>query len=188
LSIPDLMMILRSILEKNGLWGSPEIPREFKLEGLKSIASCALGSAREAIQILEKCITGGFLTVEQIKENIEKAAIESRVEEVLVSLINGNREEFFTLVSQNFDTMEFLKLGYYKIARAIIYKESGTLDYESYEGFYKKLIESSNFDLLCGFFRKFSAMAENFIRLGDFILLSSDYFREWKMPLRGSKK
>jgi len=189
LNIADTMLILKNILEKNNLWSDPSVPKEFKFEGLKLIASCSMGSAREAIQNLEKCIVGNFFTLDKIKENIEKVSIEQHTENLILSLLKGKKEDFYSSIARDFDIMEFLRLGYYMIARAIIYRETGECDYDSREGMYKTLIASSNFKALSDFFRNFSKTASAFIRLGDFVMLSDDYFRGWKasIPMRGVK-
>ena len=67
LGIKDMMLAMKNVMEKTGDWENPDIPDEFKLEGLKSIAEASDGSLRTAFQNLEKCISGKIYDLSEIK-------------------------------------------------------------------------------------------------------------------------
>ena len=63
-TIMDVMFYLRHILETENLWGT--IPNEFKLEGLKLIATNCKQSYREALKKLQICVNSGIYSIDQI--------------------------------------------------------------------------------------------------------------------------
>ena len=63
-TVMDVMFYLRHILETENLWNT--IPKEFKLEGLKLIATNCKQSYREALKKLQICVNSGLYSVDQI--------------------------------------------------------------------------------------------------------------------------
>lgn len=63
-TVMDVMFYLRHILETENLWDT--IPKEFKLEGLKLIATNCKQSYREALKKLQICVNSGLYSVDQI--------------------------------------------------------------------------------------------------------------------------
>lgn|SRR5574344_234834 len=61
-NVMETMFYLKSILEDEGLWTDKSIPDDFKKEGLQTIALNADGSYRDALQILEQCLTSHAFT------------------------------------------------------------------------------------------------------------------------------
>lgn len=99
-SISDLMMYLKGIMEHENLWTDDTIPKWFKFNGLKSIASNSQYSYREAIQNLEKCIDAKAFTEEEMADQFGLVS-QDTVYAVLLDILNGKGTEevqraFFT--------------------------------------------------------------------------------------------
>ena len=86
--IPEVMMFLKSTMEKAGVWTNPEIPQEFKLQGLQMIAENSNGSYRNAMQILQQCLTARTFTLNDIKENCGLQSIEDFYS-ALIDILEG---------------------------------------------------------------------------------------------------
>ena len=69
-SISQVMYYLKSILEKEGVWEDKLVPDEFKMQGLAKIAEASDGSLREAVQLLERAVTGKYFTLKELQENL----------------------------------------------------------------------------------------------------------------------
>ncbi len=71
LDVMPTMMALKYILEQEDLWNNDKLPKEFKLEGLKLIASASKGSLRSAVQYLEKCLMNEAYTRQEIESLLQ---------------------------------------------------------------------------------------------------------------------
>ena len=126
----DIMYALKSILEKENLWESDSIPKSFKMEGLKAIAETSQGSLRAAVQALEKCLVGGYWSIEDIQRNVG-ALDERQIINIIELLVAGNIK-FFD-VWEEIDFMGSFDYTYSKLSgiyynKAIKY-EGDTLKY-----------------------------------------------------------
>lgn len=125
--IMPIMMGLKSILEKEGLWGSPKIPQEFFLEGLKTIAEASQGSMRSAVQYLEKCILSETWTVKDIQESLQ-VLDDTAIWKILDSLLDKTKEESILRQIMSFKTGDevdhFYNYATMMLAEALMCKET----------------------------------------------------------------
>jgi DNA polymerase-3 subunit gamma/tau len=89
----DVAYILRDVLKKEGVWES--LPVEFKKQGIFLIANNAKGSARRALQYLERVLVGSFFTVKEIEEIFHFTS-----EENSLSLLSSLLEEDVSFFSK----------------------------------------------------------------------------------------
>ena len=66
--VPEIMYFLKDVMEKTKLWTNPEIPQQFKLEGLQLIAENSEGSYRTAIQKLQQCWKSRTFDIKEMQE------------------------------------------------------------------------------------------------------------------------
>ena len=85
-TVMDVMFYLRHILETENLWDT--IPKEFKLEGLKLIATNCKQSYREALKKLQICVNSGLYSVDQISAQFGITK-EGDISNALNDLISG---------------------------------------------------------------------------------------------------
>lgn len=85
-SVIDVMFYLRHILETENLWDT--IPKEFKLEGLKLIATNCKHSYREALGMLQWCVNSGSYDLSSVSAQLG-VTINDNVDVALNDLISG---------------------------------------------------------------------------------------------------
>lgn len=128
LEISQLMMGMKSILEKEGLWGAPKIPQEFFLEGLSYIASVSNGSMRNAVQFLEQCVMNEAWTLGEIKPLLD-VLDETAIWEILDALLVKTKDETVLRRIIGFKTGDevdhFLNYSVMLLSEAILCKETG---------------------------------------------------------------
>jgi len=142
----DIVIGLRKVMELNNLWLSPNIPQEFYLKGLPAIADIAMGSFRDAIQSLEKCIIGEYWTPELMRKNLGVVDIPS-VYEAINKLLSLDSSVLYDLDS--LDIQEFINLSYYTLSQAAAYKFTKIAVNDFYEEQTRAISQNKNlFDLL----------------------------------------
>jgi len=142
----DVMYALKGTLERTGLWESEDIPKSFKLEGIRTIAETSDGSLRAAIQYLEKCLMGEYWTAEAIRENLGISDF-SYTSNLLQLLLDGN-PEFFKYF-EGVDLQEFISYSYSILASTYAHRVSGyALVKDEYRASTKKMGESTNLESL----------------------------------------
>lgn len=129
-SSTDIMLSLKSMLTKAGLWAKSDIPKEFYLEGLRMIADASNGSLRSAIQYLDKCINGEFYTPADISSHLGVLSTNT-VHEILMEGCSLKKEFFNKIDSVDID--EFITLGNTLVASALKYRITKQADNEYYE-------------------------------------------------------
>ena len=144
--VKDIMLGLKKVLVDQGLWGSPDIPKEFFLQGLTAIAETAQGSMRSGIQLLEKCLVGEYWTSDLIRENLGIVDISSAYT-ALEKLLNLDVTFFNDL--NGLDILEFLNVTYSVLSQAAAYKFTKVCENEYFEGRTQTIAQNRNlFDLL----------------------------------------
>ena len=138
----DIMLYLKSQMENIkykdtniSLWDTPDIPKEFKLYGLKYIADSADGSYRAAIQYLEQCIDSEIYKVDLTSDEAKNAELiinnmkqnfgfsnSEDITNMLVDISNGNVTEtlFNSLTTGDYE--KDFRLGYKIISDCVCYK------------------------------------------------------------------
>lgn len=128
LEITSLMMCMKGILEKEGLWGASHIPQEFFLEGLSYIAQVSNGSMRSAVQFLEQCVMNEAWTLKEIKPLLD-VLDEAAIWEILDALLDKTKDENILRRVIGFKTGDevdhFLNYSVMLLSEAILCKETG---------------------------------------------------------------
>lgn len=108
-TVMSLMMYLAGVMEKvpyhdSTLWESDDIPKEFKMEGLKAIAESANGSYRMALQMLEQCVEADLFKPEEIQEKLGIVSTSTFLN-LLMSVMDGKDplKVFNTLVEGDYN-------------------------------------------------------------------------------------
>lgn len=155
---PDVMYALKGSLERLGLWESEEIPKTFKMEGLRALADSSNGSLRSAIQFLEKCLIGEYWTAEQIRENLGIMNY-AQTTNLLKLLLDANPA--FLWEFDKIDIQEFFNYSYTILAMSYAHKISSYTNVEErFAETTKALGEHPNLlDLLKVFDELFTAMS-----------------------------
>ncbi len=128
LEISQMMMGMKSILEREGLWGKQEIPQEFFLKGLSYIASVSNGSMRNAVQYLEQCVMNEAWDLKSIRELLD-VLDETAIWEILEALLDRTKDENILRKIIGFRTGDevdhFLNYSVMMLSEAILCKETG---------------------------------------------------------------
>ena len=130
LDIMPIMMGLKSILEKEGLWGSDKIPQSFFLEGLKTIAECSMGSMRSAVQYLEKCLIGEAWTTEAITDLLQvmnDTAMWKVLDALLVKTKDSDVLNRLIWMKTGDEVDHFVNYTQMMLSEVSLYKETGAL-------------------------------------------------------------
>lgn len=142
----DIMFGLKKVLVDNSLWASPKIPKDFFLKGITTIAEISMGSLRDAIQTLEKCLVGEYWTPEEIRANIHVVDLVSAYA-ALDKLLALDASFFNDL--EGVDTNEFFGITYSVLSQAAAYKFSRTCSNSYFEAQTQAIAKNRNlFDLL----------------------------------------
>lgn len=176
-TVKDIMMFEKSILESEGLWDGDDLPKDFKLKGLATIAQVSGGSLRQALQLLETCITGEFFTSDEIRENLG-VADESEIQDILLEILNGQNTRIWDQVKKHTPS-DFFALGYKIVSDAVLYKKTGYLEFDERHFFSKntmRLASSPSIYLLAEAMRGISVAAKGYLRAADLLLPLVDVF------------
>ena len=176
----DIMFFLKKVLEDEGLWESTEIPQEFKMKGLATIAQTCGGSLRQALQVLDQCLVGKFFTTEDIEENMGLVD-ESTVIGLLLQLMDGDDSVWPGLYK--YDAYEFFAVSFKIMSDALMYKTSGFLANESNSFFIqnnKKVAGHDGFDDLMDVFITLGPLSKPFLRKTEMLAHFGLYFKTRK--------
>lgn len=174
LGVMPLMLGMKSILEKEGLWGSENIPKDFFLEGLKTIANCSMGSMRNAVQYLEKCVVNEAWKKEDIEELLQ-VMDDVAMWEMLDALLNKTKEErvlrklIWLKTGEEVD--HFVNYCTMMLSEAMLYKVTKVACDDQHEGRLKQMSESPNVESLFYCITLHPQMSKGYVRTSD--LLSS---------------
>lgn len=132
----DIMLALKGVMERLGMWDDTSIPDEFKTSGLASIAGSAKGSLREAVQYLEKCLIGQYYTPEAIRVNLG-ILDEAVIRTTILKLLSRDLSFFTDVYDMNVE--EFFNICYSTLVDAYIYSMTGFTKNEYYESSIKTI-------------------------------------------------
>jgi DNA polymerase III gamma/tau subunit len=176
--VKELMLFMKQTMEAEGLWTSTDIPDEFRMRGLATIAQVAQGSIRQALQLLETCIIGKYFTAQEIVDNLG-IADESMVIETLLQLCDGRNPEVWGELMK-YEPFEFFSLGYKIVSDSAIYKASGYLAGEGnsfFENNTKALAAKPALEALLEAFDKLAPNTKPYLRKSE---LASAMLPVWK--------
>ncbi len=172
-SVKDTMMALKEIMVEDDIWESEEIPNSFRLEGLASIANASKGSFRDALQYLERCLSGKFYTPSDIKDNLG-IVDENSIMQVLFAILDKEDDVWFELAKT--DPKDMFNLVLTVMTGANVYKQSGIILNETYENQTKKLAGHKNFSLLFKELNTLREPSKTYLRKSDFMNVIADYW------------
>jgi len=124
LKASDIMSILYTILKNNNLVQNYE--KTFLVNMLGFIAENCGGSARQAIQLLEKIITNNIKTQEEYEAIINNTQDgELSFDAILLGLVSGEDTVLFKMIENDLDFNTFFAMSYGTMTRANMLKITG---------------------------------------------------------------
>ena len=128
-----------------------EVPMNKEMEpfwrdGLRILAEHSEGSVRQGIQDLDRCISGGLYSVEQIEKEFNILTEES-VFQILNKIMAKDASAFAQL--EDMGEESFYKTVYPYLVNVMLYKYSGYAKSEKSEGSYKRILSKINIDKVC---------------------------------------
>lgn len=187
LQAKEILFFLKKAMEEHNLWEDPSIPDEFRMRGLATISQVAMGSLRQALQILELCITGRYFTAQEILDNVgfvdETTAIS-----ILIKLLEADDSVWRDL--SKFDAYEFFAISYKILSDAAMYKVSGFIEDEGNQWVVdntKRIAAYSAFEDLLTAFNILAPQSKPFLRKAEFVVHMTKIFSLIKAQ-KGVKK
>lgn len=178
--IMPMMMGLKSILEKEELWGNEKIPQSFFLEGLKTISEASLGSMRSAVQYLEQCLTNEAWTSEAIS-NLLQVMDETAIWKLLDALLAKTKDEEILRkliwLKTGDEVDHFYQYAIMMLGEALLYKETKVACADGNEDRLKKLAASPNLESLFYCLTLNPQMSKPFMRSSDLVGCIAGYYQ-----------
>lgn len=192
--IKDIMLALKAIMEKEGLWSDQSIPNSFRFEGLSTIANASKGSLREAVQLLERCLIGEYWTAAAIQEALGLID-EATTYKVLIGLLNFSKDESIWNTIYSADPGELFNYFTLLLSDAMIYKTTSYIKNELYADSTRMLATHPNLDKLFTILTEYPQLiAKPYIRKADLLAALAKYYslmpmkmEERAMPIRSIK-
>jgi DNA polymerase-3 subunit gamma/tau len=181
LDIMPIMMGLKDILEKEGLWGSDKIPQSFFLEGLKTIAEASLGSMRSAVQYLEKCLMSEAWTSNEISDLLQ-VLDDAALWQVLDGLLAKTKDETILRkliwLKTGDEVDHFLNYSYVMLSEAMIYKVTRVACDDGHEERLKSIASCPNLESLFYCLTLHPQLCKPFVRTSDLLGAISCYYQD----------
>jgi DNA polymerase III subunit gamma/tau len=184
ISTIDTMRALKSIMEKEGLWEDTSIPDTFKTEGLATISNVSQGSLRDAVQILERAISGNYYTLKELYENVG-VLDEGTIAKVLLKILNG---ECAYAELENYEPLEIFQLGYTILTNANMYKATKYVKNEYFADQVRAIANHKNFEELIEAFRRIASKAKSFLRRSEVYDDIALFYRRVLTPVAGTQQ
>lgn len=169
-STKDIMLFLKAMMESEGLWEDESIPQEFKFQGLATIAQTSDGSLRQALQVLELCVSGRYFTAEEIEDNLGFMS-EATIIQLLMQLLDGDDALWSGLVK--YDPFEFFAIAFKIVSDAQMYALSGFLADESNQFFVqntKRVASHPGLPKLIETFTVLAPLSKPFLRKSEMLV------------------
>lgn len=189
LDIMPIMMGLKSILEKEGLWGSDKIPQSFFLEGLKTIAECSMGSMRSAVQYLEKCLIGEAWTTEAITDLLQvmnDTAMWKVLDALLVKTKDSDVLNRLIWMKTGDEVDHFVNYTQMMLSEVILYKETGALAEEKNKERFDRMLATGNVESLYYNLTLNPQMSKGYVRSSDLVGCIACYYQGMDFRPSGS--
>ena len=180
LDVMPIMMGLKDILEKEGLWGNEKIPQSFFLEGLKTIAEAALGSMRSAVQYLEKCLMNEAWTSNEITDLLQ-VLDDAALWQVLDGLLAKTKDETILRkliwLKTGEEVDHFLNYSYVMLSEAMIYRVTQVACDDQHEARLKNMASCPNLEDLFYCLTLHPQLCKAFVRTSDLLGAISCYYQ-----------
>lgn len=180
LSVKDSMYAMKSILEKEGKWNDPDIPNDFRLQGLSTIAASSNGSLRVALQNLEACLEAECYTPDQINDLLGTVD-EVSTFKILQGLLNKSNDEIMWANIYKADPQELYNYMTLLLSNAMIYKTTGYIDNESFRSSTTNIANSTNVDSLFDILTMSPQLNKPYMRKCDLLSALASYYRVRKI-------
>jgi DNA polymerase III subunit gamma/tau len=179
LSVKDTMLGLKHVMEESGNWNNPNIPDEFRLQGLSTIANASQGSMRQAVQYLEQCLFNEAWTVEKIDELLD-VVDEEKTWQILEGLLQKSKDEklWKTLLKLKTgdETSHFANYCIMLLSEAMVVKNTGVVYSESNRWSLEKLAKYPTLESLFNVFSLHPLLTKAYIRGSDILGALMDYY------------
>lgn len=181
LDVMPIMMGLKNILEKEGLWGDKNIPQEFFLEGLKTIANCAQGSMRSAVQYLEKCLVNEAWTKDVIIDLLQ-VLDDVAMWEILEALLTKTKEESvlrkLIWMKTGDEVDHFINYCVMMLSEAMLYRVTKVACDEQHEARLKTLSEAPYVESLFYCLTLHPQMSKGYVRTSDLLSCIVSFYQD----------
>lgn len=180
LSTKELMFYLKHVMEQEGLWDDESIPEEFKFQGIGTIAQTSGGSLRQALQVLELCVTGKYFTAQEIEDNLGFMSEETIIN-LLMKLLDAD-DSFWNGIMK-YDPYEFFAIAAKIVADAQMYSLSGFLADEGNQYFARntKMVGSHpGLPKLLETFAELAPLSKPFLRKSEMLMHFGFLFEKMK--------
>lgn len=178
LSIKDTMFALKSILEKEGLWNNPDIPQQFKLEGLSLIATASNGSLRVAVQMLEQAISMQAWNLSELEGSlgIPEQFLSYKILHMLAEG-NNNPDMWASIYDADAHTLyNYITLI---LADVALYKATGYIKDPGFASNIHTLAGYPHIQDLIDAFTLNAHLDKAYIRKADLLLALADYYKKY---------
>ena len=182
ISIRDMMMALKTILEKEGLWNDPSIPNTFRTQGLAAIATASKGSLREGVQLLEKCVIGEYWTPEVIQEALG-IVDEASTYKVLTGLLDFSKDESIWNTVSSADPAELYNYLTLILSDAMICKTTGYVKNEFYADSTRFIASHPNAEKLFTILTEYPQLSKPYVRKADLMAALASYYLKYNNHL-----
>lgn len=177
LSVLEIMKGLKHIMEQTGDWTNPQIPDEFRMEGLSAIANASQGSMRSAVQYLEQCINAQVFDRKDIEAtfNVIDEVTTSRILKGLL-VLDKSEELWHAIYSA--DPQELYNYCTVVLSNAMLYKQTGYIEDERFAQSIKQIASADHLDNLFRLMTLHPMMNKPYLRKADLLCVLSQYYRE----------
>ena len=182
INVKDTMQALKYIMEQEGLWQDENIPVEFRTEGLAAIAVASKGSLREAFQLLERCIVGEHWTQEEIQQAFN-VVDETSTFNVLKGLLALSKDYSLWTTIYKADPAELYNYLTLLLTNAMVYKTTGYVDDERFEGSTKQITNSEHFEKLFNWLTTYPQLTKPYVRRADLLAAIINYYKESEVQI-----
>jgi len=177
LKTSDIMRLLKRSLDIEGLWD--KLPKDFRFEGLKILASASEGIPRTAVQLLERAISGEYYDTKTLLSNLGIVSEESTAK-MLIQLLN--KEQDFITEYSKINHNDFHKLGLYILGEAYQYRCFPDLN-DNVQPLTVEIATHKNFIPLIATFREIEKARVPYLNKSEAILILCSFIDESnKMP------
>ena len=166
IAVKDVMIALREILKKEGIWEDASIPDSFRLEGLAAIAESSKGSLREGVQLLEKCLVGQYYTAEDIRANLG-IVDEAASFHILNGLLAYSKDEAIWSSIYKADPEELYNYLTLILSGAVLYRQTGYVNDERFQSSTASLASRSNLTELFTILTEYPQLTKPYVRRAD---------------------
>ena len=176
----DIMKTLFKTLQKIDDNQYKEPPESFIKEGLPVIASSAKGSLRTALQNLEACLEAEVYTPDQINDLLGTVD-ELSTFKILQGLLEKSKDEIMWGNIYRADPQELYNYMTLLLSNAMIYKQTGYVDNESFRNSTVNIANSPNIDKLFDTLTMSPQLNKPYMRKCDLLSALAQYYKVIKL-------